>query len=192
MKSCTNYTFRRGELTVLFNLIDDFVTNEDLNSEGGDGEVEIDESLFGKKRKYNRGSPSPQSWVFGIASKDRKRCHIEVVPNRTKVTLNAIIEAHISKSCTISHDDWSSYRTLNKSGYSHKVVNHSETFVTEDGVHTNTIEGLWGLIKLRIRSQKGVRGYLLTPFLHEFMFRYNFCNKMIIPESKIKHIICEL
>jgi hypothetical protein len=32
-------------------------------------------------------------------------------------------------------------------GLRHKVVNHSLGFVTQDGIHTNGIEGFWASVK---------------------------------------------
>ena len=139
---------------------------------------------MGKKRKYNRGAATNQYWVFGIASKKANKCHLEVIPDRKKTTLDNIISKHINKECTISHVDWRSYRALSNQGYNDHVVNHSKEFVTPEGYNTNTIEGLWGLVKLRIRNQKGVQGHLLKKLLNEFMFRYNLGKQMFIPEDK--------
>ena len=35
--------------------------------------IEIDESLFGKKRKFNVGSGQQDQWVFGIVKKGQER-----------------------------------------------------------------------------------------------------------------------
>ena len=62
-------------------------------------------------------------------------------------TLMRFIKEHINPSESRLFTD--QYR-----GYSgacaivdHATVNHSETFVTGKGVHTNTIEGFWALLK---------------------------------------------
>jgi hypothetical protein len=44
---------------------------------------------------------------------------------------------------------------LQKVTYNHGTANHTIEFVTEDGVHTNTVEGLCGLIKQRIAFMHG-------------------------------------
>lgn len=49
--------------------------------------VEIDESVF-SKRKYNRGRLVKETWVFGgINRNNSKEMFIEMVPNRTRETL---------------------------------------------------------------------------------------------------------
>ena len=54
--------------------------------------------------------------------------------------------------------------------YVHEKVNHSKEFVTEDGIHTNTIEGTWCGVKqvtpVRKRTKKGLLGCLF-----EFIWR---------------------
>jgi tyrosyl-tRNA synthetase len=35
--------------------------------------VEIDESAFGKKRKYNKGKKYSKQWVFGLTEKDTNK-----------------------------------------------------------------------------------------------------------------------
>ncbi|CAO3615406.1 unnamed protein product [Mucor hiemalis] len=52
--------------------------------------------------------------------------------------------------------------------YQHRGVNHSEGFISEDGTHTNTIEGTWNGIKIRCfprsRTRKNVP-WVLTEFI---------------------------
>ena len=123
-----------------------------LNWRLGDGHiVEKDESVFAHKRKYGKGKvPLHQQWVFGIVERKTKKNVLQLVPERTKKVLYPIIEKHIIKGATIHHDDFSTYRNLDSLFYKHMAVNHSKEFVSEEGACTNTIEGLWGLVKNRI------------------------------------------
>lgn len=121
-----------------------------------DSIVEIDESLFGKKRKYNRGRTSTKQWVFGIIERSTGMFFVKLVEDRTKATLRPLINQHVKKGATIWSDQFSTYITLNQDGYKHGTVNHSKEFKSDDGVCTNTIEGLWSRLKWRINRMKGV------------------------------------
>ena len=52
-------------------------------------ELQIDESLLGKKRKYNKGKYFQQQWVFGISNQKKHKCFLQVVTERSKDTLYA-------------------------------------------------------------------------------------------------------
>ena len=55
---------------------------------GGRGKtIEIDESMFGHKRKYNRGRVSQGTWVFGMVERGTGQTLAFRVPNRTRETL---------------------------------------------------------------------------------------------------------
>ena len=142
--------------------------------------VEIDESLFGKKQKYNRGRKTKKQWVFGIAQRDSRKTVFKVVQDRKNATLLPIIEQYVDTDSTIFHDDWAGYRKLEEMGYNHGTVCHKETFKSKDGVCTNLIEGLWGNLKMRICTQHGIRSELLQGFLDEFSIRYYFGQKNVI------------
>ena len=49
--------------------------------------VEFDESMFGHKRKYNRGRVSEGAWVFGMVQRGSDRALTFRVPDRTRETL---------------------------------------------------------------------------------------------------------
>lgn len=134
--------------------------------------VEIDESIFGKRRKYNKGRKHRQEWVFGLIQKETRKIVLRIVHNRTKATLIPIINEFVQSGATIYHDDWASYRKLDMYGYKHGIVNHSKEFKSKDGVCTNTIEGVWGDVKTRIRGMHGVRMKLLPNYLEEYSYRY--------------------
>jgi transposase-like protein len=141
--------------------------------------VEIDESAFGRKMKYNKGNKYPKQWVFGMTEKDTNMAFFELVSDRSKKTLLPIICKHIAKRATIHHDDWASYRKLSDLGYKHLVVNHSKAFKASSGACTNTIEGIWGVIKQRITRMHGIDPLRLKSYLNEFSFRYYWKDQMM-------------
>ena len=137
--------------------------------------VEIDESVFSRKRKYGQGNVSShQQWVFGMVERNTKRTLFKLVRKRNKENLWPLITTHILLGATIHHDDFATYKKLHTLGYVHGAVNHSKEFVSKDGVHTNTMEGTWGLIKQRISSMHGVLQGRIDGVLDEFSYRHFF------------------
>jgi transposase-like protein len=123
--------------------------------------VQIDESKFGK-RKYNRGHHVDGVWVVGGVEKTPERkVFLAVVPQRNAETLESIIKHYVKPGSLIYTDCWRGYSQLNEledQSFEHHAVNHQETFITNEGVNTNTIEGTWNGIKLnispRLRNKK--------------------------------------
>lgn len=160
---------------------------------GGDVEcisnVEIDEACFGKKRKNNKGDVHKKQWVFGITERNTNKVLFKLVDNRTKKTLLPIILKHISKNAILHHDDWPSYRKLSNLGFSDLVVNHTKGFKGPGGACTNTIEGLWGVMKQRIIRMHGLMMSKLDLYLDEYVFRYYHKDNMLnaLLESMSNH-----
>jgi transposase-like protein len=135
--------------------------------------VEIDESLFGKKTKNNRGKKFQRSWVFGLVDRSSNNVVLKIVEKRDSQTLIPIITENVSNEAVVYHDDWAVYRKLEKFGYKHKVVIHSKEFKSKDGTHTNTIEGIWGVLKQRLGRMHGLRHTSIQMFLNEYSFRFH-------------------
>ncbi|RWS19021.1 uncharacterized protein B4U80_00420, partial [Leptotrombidium deliense] len=135
---------------------------------GGPGKiVEIDESKFGK-RKYNKGHYIEGAWVFGGIERGTGEIFLEVVADRTKATLLPLIDKWIEKGTTIYSDQWSSYRTLSLRGYTHMTVNHKNYFKDpETGVHTNSIEAIWGHAKASV-AERGRKAEFLGGYLARY------------------------
>jgi hypothetical protein len=112
--------------------------------------VEIDESKFGK-RKYHRGARREGQWVFGGVERGHvEHMFLEVVPDRTKETLIALIFRHMELGTTNISDCWSAYDSvwLVQLGFQHMTVNHSRFFKDPiTGAHINSIEGTWMHVK---------------------------------------------
>ena len=155
-------------------------SNKMLNADmkiGGVGKtVEIDESKFGAKRKYRRGRVSEGPWVFGAVERGSQKALLFRVPDRTRDTLvHRLITTHILPGTVIYSDQFTPYIPLNQLGYIHLSVNHSKNFVDPDsGAHTNTIEGLWALVKKKLKSMSGTLYEHLPSYFDEFMWFRNF------------------
>jgi hypothetical protein len=106
--------------------------------------VEIDETLVAKP-KYNRGRAPGQRWVFGGVCRGSKDCFLVTVPDRTRQTLEAAIQAHVLPGTHLLSDGWASYGQIDRIGggiFTHEVIIHEMFFVdpTDDQVHTQSVE----------------------------------------------------
>lgn len=116
-----------------------------------EGEIEIDESLFGRKVKYNRGKPSgTRIWIFGLIERGSNQIILYPVDDRSADTLIPLTVKHVKPGSRIYSDSWAAYNSLNSIGYEHFTVVHKTSFKqkyvnTETGEEvfccTNTIEG---------------------------------------------------
>lgn len=141
---------------------------------GGRGKtIEIDESMFGHKRKYNRGRVGQGTWVFGMVERGTGRALAFRVPNRTRETLvTGLVQKFVEPGTTIISDKFSPYFNLNSIGYIHLMVNHSENFVDPyTGAHSNTIEGVWSQIKRKLKAMNGTVKSKLPCYLDEYNWR---------------------
>lgn len=139
---------------------------------GNSHPVQIDESLFGGKRKYNRGDHHvhTKSWVFGMIEEETNRCVFWPVNRRNKDTLSSIIFQHIYAGSVVKSDEWGAYTSLGEDGYIHLTVNHSISFVSENGVHTQLIESAWSQIKSALKLKRGTTKEHLSGYLDLYSF----------------------
>ena len=88
--------------------------------------------------------------------------------------MHQLITQHSEQGATHVTDGWAAYLGLSNHGYYHWTVNHSEGFVDPyHGYHTNTIEGLWALIRGDLRTSRGIPANKLQLHLDVFAFRRN-------------------
>lgn len=139
-----------------------------------DGEVEVDETYVGGRRKGKRGrGASGKTVVLGMQDRDGDLI-AKVVPDVKKATLTAEIEAHVVKGSTVHTDELRSYNDVASSGYTHKRVEHSAGEYARDGSHVNHVEGFFSILKRSILSTHlHVSRKYLQNYLAEFEFRHN-------------------
>lgn len=139
------------------------------------GELEIDESYFGGKRKGKRGRGSKnKAIVFGILERKGK-VYTAIVPDVSAETLMAEIEKKTIKGSVFYSDGWKSYVDLQQYG-KHNVIDHDENYV-EGSTHINGIEGFWSYAKERFRKYHGIRKDNYPLYLKEMEFRFNNRNR---------------
>ena len=141
------------------------------------GEIEVDESYFGGKRRGKRGRGAEgKTPVVGLA---QRKGHLKaiVVPNVQSKTVIPIIDRTIKRGSTVYTDELGTYNRLSWLGYNHGRIMHSAKVYVMGNVHTNTIEGFWSLVK---RGISGVYHHCspkyLQHYVNEYAFRYNHRN----------------
>jgi len=143
------------------------------------GEVEVDESYHGAKRKrgfhgkLKRGRGTQKQPVFGIFERDGE-VFTELIPDCKKKTLQGLILGRISKETVIYSDGWRGYNGLVDVGYDkHYRVNHGDNeFSKGNGVHINGIESFWSFTKRRLRKFNGLSKRTFDLHLKECEWRW--------------------
>jgi len=125
------------------------------------GEVEMDESYFGGRRKVKRGRGA------------KGKVKVEIVKDVTAETRLIETIKKVKRSSIIYTDKFKAYDGLVMYGFKHERIDKSIKF-SNGKVYINGIEGFWsyakgGLLKFPVVS----REYFVY-YLKELEFRYNF------------------
>lgn len=120
--------------------------------------MQLDESKFGK-RKFNKGRAVEGYWLLGAIPNDSEDFRLILCPRncRSADVLLPIIQQHIEPGTEIHTDCWRAYDGLERLGYIHRRVNHSDPdnpFVSAEGIHTQRIESSWRPTKDFFRKYK--------------------------------------
>ncbi len=136
------------------------------------GEVEVDESYFGGRRKGKRGrGAAGKVPVFGLLKRGGK-VYTAVIPDAKAATLMPIIKDRIAPDSIVYSDSMPSYNALDVSDFRHFRINHSKLFADKKN-HINGIENFWNQAKRHLRQFNGVPKNNFNLFLKECEWRFN-------------------
>jgi transposase len=146
------------------------------------GEVELDESYFGGKRKGKRGrGASGKVVVFGLLKRGG-RVYTKIITDTKANTLMPIIRDKVVPDSIVYTDCYKSYNALDVSEFHHFRINHSTHFAEQKFNHINGIENFWNQAKRVLRKYNGIPKENFYLFLKECEFRFNYGS----PKEKFK------
>ena len=103
-----------------------------------------------------------------------------MLANVQQATIKPIIKATVTRGTLIHTDEYSIYARLPAWGYGHKTVCHGRGEYARDedgdgfcGVHVNTMEGFWSLLRSWLRPHRGISQDKLPLYLSFFQFVHN-------------------
>jgi transposase-like protein len=142
------------------------------------GDVEADETFVGGKPKAYPRMPKNSHWdrkatVFAAVERGG-RVRAEHVPHSRGPLIQDKAREFILPGSMIFTDEYHAYKRLGKEGYTHRRISHAAKIYVDGDVHTQTIDGFFGLFKSGVRgahhaiSHKWLQGYL-----NEWAWRYN-------------------
>ena len=146
------------------------------------GTTQADETFIGGKNK-NRHADKKVEESQGRSVKDKTpvfgmvcngQVTTTVVTDTKAKTLKPLIYSMVEKGSIVVTDEWKAYNGLGKD-FQHEILNHNaEQYVTDNGFHTNSIEGFWSLLKRGIFGiYHQVSPKHLDRYCDEFSYRYN-------------------
>ena len=149
------------------------------------GEVEMDEMYLGgresnkhesKRTEGTQGrSTKTKTPIFGMVERAEGRAIVIKVEDTRAKTLMPIIKQFVKDNAHIFTDELTSYNGLEREGYRHDVVMHSQrVFSDGNGVTTNSIEGFWGHFKRMVFGiYHSVSKNYLQRYIDESVYRWN-------------------
>lgn len=148
------------------------------------GPVEMDETYIGGQRKNKRlhirriqgkrGHGTDKLPIVVLFSRITGQVYVEVLEKKLDIKkIFTIIDHLIPLGSNIYTDGFKMYRGLSKRGYMHEYVDHDGGELVRDDIHTNNIEGFWGILKRKLSCIGGMRRTHLPLFVGEIVWRFN-------------------
>ncbi len=151
------------------------------------GIVECDECYIGGKKKKGdkkkddddnfinpRGRGTKKQGVIGVVERSTGKVRAETKDQFKFKDIKAFLEKHLDfGNSSLYTDDYRGYSPFKKI-VRHSTVNHSTGEYTRGDIHTNTIEGFWGIFKRSfIGSYHQLSKKHLQAYIQECCFKYN-------------------
>ena len=147
---------------------------KDMNPEPLSGTIEVDETyvggkVHGKGRRYTRNKAMVLAAIHRGGS-----IRISTGKTNSREVLHGFIKQRAPNPDRIMTDEWFAYRGCGDDDTTHETVEHPAKEYVRGDVHTNSVEGAFGLFKRAIvGSFHQISHKHLDRYLDEFEFRYN-------------------
>lgn len=150
----------------------------------GGGTVEADEMYVRNPEKARKNahrvkkgkSPGPfmnTEQVFALVERGGSVRSFHVT-HKNIVDVRGLLKANAAKDANLMTDESNYYQVVGKQFASHGTSNHSRKQYVRGEIHTNTIEGYFGILRRGlIGTYQHVSAKHLKRYLSEFDFRYN-------------------
>jgi transposase-like protein len=148
------------------------------------GPVELDETYIGGQRKNKclhirrikgkRGHGTDKLPIMGIFDRSSRQIYTEVMPVKLSMAhLFRITKAKLIPGTLIITDGYKMYRGFKTKGFKHEYVDHDGGEYARGEIHTNNIEGFWGILKRKLGCIGGMRRNKLYLFVAEIGWEFN-------------------
>ena len=152
------------------------------------GIVEADETYIGGRRPIEKRDDN-KTPVLALASRGGK-IKTQVTDKANESTAIPFMRANVKEGSIINTDESKIYTKV-KMFYTHESVRHISKIWSENGVHTNNLEGFFSQLKRSLDgTYHAVSPFYLHSYVDEFAFRYNHRKELIFPlllEQAVKH-----
>lgn len=143
-----------------------------------DGVIEADETYIGARRKRGtkRGRPGQDSHKAPVVALVERggRVRMFPMPRVTGENLRNAMREYVKPTAKLMTDEYAVYNKLGKEFAAHERVNHASGEYVRGEAHTNTVEGVFSLLKRGIvGSFHHVSKGHLHRYCSEFEFRHN-------------------
>jgi len=157
------------------------------------GTVELDETYIGGQRKNarlhirrikgKRGHGTDKLPIFGIFHRVSGKVFVDVEPKKLDWRyVLSVVRQRVAQGSQVYTDGFPMYAPLSRMGYVHWSVDHNMSEYVRGDVHTNGVEGFWGVMKRRMGCIGGMRRQRLHLFAKELAWRHN--HRKETPEKK--------
>lgn len=148
------------------------------------GRVEMDETYIGGQRKNKKlhirrikaksGHGTDKLPIVGLFSRESGQVVVHVEPRKLNIAfVRATIRRQVVRGSAVYTDGFKMYRGIWADGYIHRFVDHDGGEYVRGDIHTNNIEGFWGILKRKMGCIGGMRRNRLHLFVGEIAWRFN-------------------
>jgi len=160
------------------------------------GPVEMDETYIGGQRKNKklhirrikgkRGHGTDKLPIMGVFDRDSGHVYVEVLSRKLDIyRIITIMHERVHSGATVYTDGFKMYRMLPKKGFQHEWVDHDGGELVRGIIHTNNIEGFWGILKRKLGCIGGMQRAHLYLFVGEITWKFNH-RKLTLKEQENK------